>query len=84
MEAIVRYYPEHVNLKKDDGYTSLHVAALNDHSDYVALLASHVCEFRTGFFRVACFETSDVHVCEFPIQIRCHVTRVCEFWSLVL
>ena len=39
---MILYYPELVNLKKDDGYTPLHMAAVNNHLDLTALLASHV------------------------------------------
>ena len=43
-----------MNIQKDDGYTSLHLAALNDHIDVVTSLAELVS---------ACTCASDVHVC---------------------
>jgi len=39
---MIHYHPEHINLKKDDGFSPLHMAALNNQVDLVALLASHV------------------------------------------
>jgi ankyrin repeat protein len=33
---------ELINLKKDDGYTPLHLAALNDHLDVVTMLVDDV------------------------------------------
>ena len=34
-----------MNIKKDDGYTPLHLAALNDHLDVVTALADLVSPF---------------------------------------
>lgn len=52
MEAILRYYPSHTNLRKENGYTALHYAAGSNYADYVALMASHVrnygCNFKLG------------------------------------
>ncbi len=42
MEQFTRRFPHHVNLKKDDGYTALHLSALNDHLDLVTMLAELV------------------------------------------
>ncbi len=44
MEHFNRKYVEHVNLKKDDGYTPLHLAALNDHLDVVTAFAEVVSD----------------------------------------
>ena len=42
MEEIARYCPQHINFKKDNGSTPLHVAVANSHCDIVSLLACHV------------------------------------------
>ena len=42
VEQFIRKYPGHVDLRKDDGYTALHLASLNDHLDVVTTLADLV------------------------------------------
>lgn len=42
MEQFLRQNPNYANLKKDDGYTALHLASLNDHLDIVTTLAENV------------------------------------------
>ena len=42
LEECLRFYPEQVNAPKEDGYTSLHIAAANNYSDHVSLIASSV------------------------------------------
>ncbi len=42
LEELVRFHPELINVKKDNGSSPLHVAAANNHYDVVSLLASHV------------------------------------------
>ena len=44
MEEIVRHCPQHINARKDNDSTPLHVAVTNHHCDVVSLLASHVSE----------------------------------------
>ena len=38
----MRRFPQHMNMKKDDGYTALHLASLNNHIDIVTALADSV------------------------------------------
>ena len=42
LEGILRFHPELINQPKDDGYTPLHIAAVNNFADLVSLIASHV------------------------------------------
>ncbi len=42
MEHFNRLFVAHINLLKDDGYTPLHLAALNDHLDVVTAFAEVV------------------------------------------
>jgi len=42
MEKFVKDYPQLINVPKDDGFTALHLAAINDNLDIVVLLASTV------------------------------------------
>ena len=42
MEKFVEDYPQLINVPKDDGFTALHLAAINDNLDIVVLLASNV------------------------------------------
>ena len=42
LEHFVRKKPDYVNLRKDDGYTAIHLASLNDHLDVVTALADMV------------------------------------------
>ena len=42
MEQFIEYRPDLVNLRKDDGYTALHLSALNDHVDVVTTLVECV------------------------------------------
>lgn len=42
LEQFIRKNPDLINLRKDDGYTPLHLAALNDHLDVVTMLVDHV------------------------------------------
>ena len=42
LEQFIRKDPDLVNFRKDDGYTPLHLAALNDHLDVVTMLIDHV------------------------------------------
>ena len=42
IEHFVRKQQDSINLKKDDGYTALHLASLNDHLDVVTALADMV------------------------------------------
>lgn len=42
LEECLRFYPEYVNLTKDDGYTPLHLASANNYADLVSLIASNV------------------------------------------
>ena len=42
LEEFLRFYPEHVNQPKDDGYTPLHLVCANNYADLVSLIASHV------------------------------------------
>ena len=42
IEHFVRKNPALVNISKDDGYTPLHLASLNDHLDVVTALSEMV------------------------------------------
>ena len=42
MEKFVEDYPNLINIPKDDGFTALHLAAINDNLDVVTLLAASV------------------------------------------
>ena len=42
VEQFIRKCPAHINIKKDDGYTPLHLAALNDHLDALTVLLESV------------------------------------------
>ena len=42
MERFIQKFPQHVNIKKDDGYTPLHLSALNDHLDVLTALLESV------------------------------------------
>ena len=42
VKEFISRFPQHINLPKDDGYTPLHLAALNDNGDVVTLLAQEV------------------------------------------
>ena len=42
LEECLHFYPEQVNTTKDDGYTPLHIAAANNYTDLVSLIASNV------------------------------------------
>jgi len=42
MEKFVEDYPNLINVAKDDGFTALHLAAINDNLDVVKLLAASV------------------------------------------
>ena len=38
----MRKFPEHVNIQKDDGFTPLHLSAVNDHLDVLTALVDNV------------------------------------------
>ncbi len=38
MELFTRKFPQHINLKKEDGFTPLHLCAFNDHLDTITSL----------------------------------------------
>ena len=42
MEEILRFYPQHINQKKDDGFTTFHIAATNDQAAVFTYMASFV------------------------------------------
>lgn len=42
VDHFIRRYPSDVDIRKDDGYTPLHLAALNNHLDVVTSFAEHV------------------------------------------
>lgn len=42
VEQFINKFPQHICIKKDDGYTPLHLAALNDHLDVVTALVEQV------------------------------------------
>ena len=42
LEHFARKYPQYIDLKKDDGYTALHLAALNDNLDALTALLDMV------------------------------------------
>ena len=42
MERFIQKFTEHVNIKKDDGFTPLHLSALNDHLDVLTALLESV------------------------------------------
>ena len=42
VKEFISRFPQHINLPKDDGYSPLHLAALNDNGDVVTLLAQEV------------------------------------------
>ena len=42
VDHFLRRYPSKVDIRKDDGYTPLHLAALNDHLDVVTSFAEQV------------------------------------------
>ena len=42
VEQFIRRFPNSMNIKKDDGYTPLHLASLNDHLDVITALAELV------------------------------------------
>ena len=39
----MKWYPDLINKPRKDGYTPLHIAAANRHTDILTVLASHVC-----------------------------------------
>ena len=39
----MRKFPDYINIKKDDGFTPLHLAAVNDHLDVATALVDNVC-----------------------------------------
>ena len=44
MEEFITRFPQHLNLKIDDGLTPLHMAAVANHHDIVTFLAEQVNE----------------------------------------
>lgn len=44
MEEFITRFPQHLNLKIDDGLTPLHMAAVANHRDIVTFLAEQVNE----------------------------------------
>lgn len=44
MEEFITRFPQHLNLKIDDGLTPLHLAAMANHRDIVTFLAEQVNE----------------------------------------
>ena len=42
VDHFIHQYPSNVDIRKDDGYTPLHLAALNNHIDVVTCFAEHV------------------------------------------
>ena len=44
MEEFITRFPQHLNLRIDDGLTPLHVAAMANHRDIVTYLAEQVNE----------------------------------------
>lgn len=38
----MRKFPGYINLRKDDGYAPLHLAAINDHLDVLTALIDNV------------------------------------------
>ena len=42
VEELMKWYPDLINKARKDGFTALHIAAVNGHTDIVSLLASHV------------------------------------------
>ena len=46
VEKMLMYYPDYINLKKDDdGYSLIHVAAANSQLEMLSLLLQQVCCF---------------------------------------
>lgn len=43
IEMFIKHNPVCVNLQKDDGYTPLHLAALNNHLDVLTTILDSVC-----------------------------------------
>jgi len=44
MEQIVTHFPQCINFQKDDGYTPLHVAVMNNHPDIAEFLVQQVSD----------------------------------------
>lgn len=44
VDQFIRRHPTKVDIKKDDGYTALHLAALNNHLDVVTSFAELVSD----------------------------------------
>ena len=42
VDHFIRRYPSKMDIRKDDGFTPLHLAALNSHLDVVTSFAEHV------------------------------------------
>lgn len=67
-----------VDEKKDDGYTALHLAALNNHVEVAELLVHQVCcteemmQDKAAWFDMACYSTMDKSV-EFPNTKNLHI-----------
>jgi len=64
MEKFVEDYPNLINVPKDDGFTALHLAAINDNLDVVTLLAAsvsvpvfivYVCLMSGSFISLVCY-----------------------------
>ncbi len=41
----MRKFTGHVNMQKDDGFTPLHLASVNDHLDVITALVDNVCTY---------------------------------------
>ena len=61
VKEFISRFPQHTNLPKDDGYTALHLAALNDNGDVVTLLAQEVIHAK---YVQMCHDSSYIRMCK--------------------
>ena len=93
VEELIKWYPELINVSKKDGFTALHVAAINGYTDIVSLLALHVCTCLFIHVHVCSCKSSNVsgavykvNVCDHPVfdeHAHVHISTYMYMYRLI-
>lgn len=84
VERLIEKEPSLVNAKKSDGYTALHIAAVNDHQDSANILILKVGKCFFSSPRGAYLVNACITISQFPYKNKKKILQECNIFFKVL